>query len=375
MRLLIESFVRSIKFHKIIIFFLLLGIIASSFSFSVLLGYGRHRYYDALKSNTYTSLTLYFTSKKLEKEETETYIIAPYENKATSILLMAEKGDKIIIGWKGTQQNKWFPAADGRFFTEKEFSDGSYVAYVNDIEDKEQISEILTVDGKNYTIVGTGWVNPIAFARAAFAEKPHAAFGILPNENREIIIIPYTTFLDSYSPDTIVLDMSSGRGEFVPELSALSNVAKSIKENIPYITHVSLPVADSDEKKEEERKTFTSLGLLLSVLISFTIVSLFLEWFKMNKRQYQIYMICGLTRIKILILLFSEWFIYVIIGCFFGFFIHWLSVPFLGFFNIGYLPEMREMITVITAIFFVTSLFSLPHVIKLIKGGTKKGAE
>lgn len=125
---------------------------------------------------------------------------------------------------------------------------------------------------------------------------------------------------------------------------------------------VTMPSESSDQYLQAEKAKRSAVGALFAVIIGVSVLGLMLEWLKLNRKQYYVYLICGATRRQTIGLILLEWFLYLLAGACLAVAIHAALLPWMKIVGAGHLPEWRDMAFFCLLFYLISVLASLKKI-------------
>lgn len=372
--LLIFSIKKKFKSNLSTVLILIAGIVVSILCINVLIGYAKNQYVSERGTADYSSVTINVDSS-LGSQEFNTYaesITEQYKGKIDNALYIKELNDgTVLIGWQGYSPSHWFPTASSRFFNEEENANSEKVVYMsmNDCEykyddngnviDVKEIKykegETYTIDSEIYTIIGIGWYVPYNFYRVVSDES---VFNPFEDNNKKIIILPYSTFLEKYHPQLMLIQFND------VSYADLTNICDTL--NKTSIGIAMLPKYNSDNMLAEKKLQRAIVGGFLAIIAGFTIIQILSLWLSDNKKQYEIYRICGLSKIKAFFIVAVEWLICIVVGTIFAVIINCIAIKPLSMLDAGYLPDIGDIVLTMVVVYLATLLASSKKIEKIL---------
>lgn len=370
LRLIWDSFRRRIRQNKAMIAMLLCGLVVASFCISVMLGLAVGQYHLSTGGNIYATLTIEPGEDAAQgSPQVSQYAEEIAETGVDNMLCLTQLSDNhILIGWQGTGGSYWFPITSGSFFSEFDQQTNAQIAFISDSYQKDHMNEQeIRVRNHTYSIIGSGWIVPYNF-RAALSSQ--ADTQIFPdNEGDEyvepyITIIPFSFYTEEFEPSLILLHFNRAT------YSQLENYANALSAKFPD-SRVYLPDRNSDDLLTENQVLYGRLGMLLCAIASITIILLMSEWLALYRKELYVYHLCGMTKGKCLILIYSHWFILVAIGAVIAVALHYLAFPLLQYVNADYPPQTGIFLFSLVLFYILTVACSARNAAKQMKSGWK----
>lgn len=355
LKLYLLSLRQSMKSHKLLLSFILLGITAGMFCISMTLGSARGDYESSLNINYLTTITLSFNRDDPRRKEAFSQLDGSFRKELLNTLYLTKAQDgTLLIGWDGSGHTNWFPHGSGRFFRQSEVRAKEKVAYITSDEYAELAktgrTDSVTIDGSEYQIVGTGWISPFNLKYPISEASTQQLLQSEDNADYRFCIIPYSTFLETYVPELILVQFNH------VDYATLAARRTQLAQMFPD-AEVTMPSESSDQYLQVEKAKRSAVGTLFAVIIGVSVLGLMLEWLKLNRKQYYVYLICGATRRQMIGLILAEWFLYLLVGTCLAVAIHAALLPWLKPIGAGYLPEWGDM-AFFCLLFYICSILA-----------------
>lgn len=352
LNILLFSLLKKIKTDIITTSLILIGLITSLLCVSVLLGYAQTQYKNSRGINNYSTITI-----EPNKNYEVTSLLndlndyrAQCEGEIINILYLTRlHNDTIVIGWDGTEISRWFPTVSSRFFSEEEVNEAKnvvYVTYQEKIYDKNSSSvkyknyttgDTIILNHEKFKVIGTGWIEPFNIYGSISNYSTQTIISS-NDSNLAIRIIPYTTFYLKYSPDLILLQFAdSSYNELIRYCNEIDHM--NIGKSFP-------PAQNSDKKLADKKTEMFILSMLLVSICVITITQIMQQWLINEKKQILVYMLCGLPKIKVFILICAEWLIYILFSLFISLILNHYLLTILSHFGVEYLPNFWDMLLI-----------------------------
>lgn len=204
-----------------------------------------------------------------------------------------------IVGWKGTDFIRWEALEPGaRFFTIEEVNSSDRIAIMNVTSMGSRPNEMVIRD-HTYDIIEHG-----SFSTRVLLRKFPKKFEFHQDEYgiSGLLIIPYQTFfMDSYTPDAIVLDFKN---------AFTGKQKEAIDQLEEYFPKCNMFFVGSSTQTKEREAQFTQMLLIFAgmcILSGINIFTFFNGWIRKNGRRYHIYMLNGASKRYVYMMILMEW--------------------------------------------------------------------
>lgn len=362
--LLYLSIKRKIKTDLITTLLLIACLTSALFCISVLLGYAQNTYLSERGIN-YSSTVTVDSDMSLDNAE----IIADVEkinkqcgNKIANALYIAGSDDNVIvIGWYGNKISNWFPTTSSRFFTSEETAGCENVVYMPYVEHTyaddgsvsqqliRRIGETVILDGEKYKIIETGWITADTFISSISSRSSQQLFSEQSKRDAKIRIIPYSTFMKKYRPSLILLHFQDMSYEELTQCCEMITKDSSLGPAYP-------PDTDSGQMLRSEKAQELIIALFLTSLAGITIIQLMNQWLRNNRKQYMIYMICGLSELQTLALTAAEWFAVFTVGVCLAELLHLSLLKPFSYLGAGHMPALSDILITAALLYGLSTL-------------------
>ncbi|MBQ8813659.1 MAG: hypothetical protein IJZ85_04100 [Lachnospiraceae bacterium] len=364
------SLSRSIKAHWEMALFIVVSVAAALFCVNVLLGYAQTQYLTSTGINYYSTLTIVDQGEVSVLEKVRPFVEENMveENKEFQIsncLYFTVTEENIgVLGWYGDKQTRWFPHVSGTFFTEKQMKEAQNVIYLTsaeyiELEDKQW----LRMDGIDYKITGTGWINDRNFKIVISEESSQTLFVEKENENKKYStqleglayvyrVIPYTAYVDRYEPEMMFLQFDRITNR------QLMMVMEQLKNEFSQLD-ITMPAENSDEEREEQKRIYGNYGAMLACLVWLILITVVREWISVNRRGYRVFRICGAGRLQISVMIVLELGILFLSGMIVALLSQKLFLQVLAHLDVKDMPTMAEAIITMLSLYLLTCIVSV----------------
>lgn len=360
LKLYLLSLRQAIKSHKLLLSFILLGITAGMFCISMTLGSARGDYENSLNINYLTTVTVSFESEDASRADAFSQMESGFQGELLNVLSITKAQDgTLLVGWYGSAQTHWFPHVNGRFFRQSEVKAGERVAYITHDEYtglvKEGRTDTVQIDGLNYRIVGTGWISPFNLKYPISESSSQQLLQSEDNADYRFCIIPYSTFLKTYAPELILVQFDH------MDYQTLEARCAQLAQMFPD-AEVTMPSESSEHYLQAEKAKRSAIGALFAVIIGVSVLGLMMEWLKLNRKQYYVFLLCGATRRQTVGLILLEWFSYLLAGTCLAVGLHAAFLPWMDVFGAGYLPEWKDIVLFFLLFYGISVMASLKKI-------------
>ena len=158
-----SSFFRSGRTRRPVSIMLFLGLFVAVLCTSINLGYAYRQYVFTAGYSEYATLSLIPGEDVLaDLDGFADFLNKQYSDTLSNVLYLTQaEENQTLIGWQGTEGNRWFPYTGGRFFTEQEQLDGENVVFITrSYYAQSEIIESMEISGETYRVIGSGWIAP-----------------------------------------------------------------------------------------------------------------------------------------------------------------------------------------------------------------------
>lgn len=378
--LLYLSIKRKIKTDLITTLLLIACLTSALFCISVLLGYAQNTYLSERGIN-YSSTVTVDSDMSLDNAE----IIADVEkinkqcgNKIANALYIAGSDDNVIvIGWYGNKISNWFPTTSSRFFTSEETAGCENVVYMPYVEHTyaddgsvsqqliRRIGETVILDGEEYKIIETGWITADTFISSISSRSSQQLFSEQSKRDAKIRIIPYSTFMKKYRPSLILLHFQDMSYEELTQCCEMITKDSSLGPAYP-------PDTDSGQMLRSEKAQELIIALFLTSLAGITIIQLMNQWLRNNRKQYMIYMICGLSELQTLALTAAEWFAVFTVGVCLAELLHLSLLKPFSYLGAGHMPALSDILITAVLLYGLSTLIMAKQIKNLMRSASRE---
>ena len=368
---LLKDDLRSRKKAIIILFS---GIIVSMYCICSMLGTAVGEYRIVQNWNDYTSLIVN-PSTELPLDRTRiSENITRKNNKDIANIIYLTRGENgiYIIGWDGTEQNRWFPHSSGSFFTEEELQSGANLAYVSEGYQEYDRSEEIKIMDETYQVIGVGWMVSYNFtsmvpdeSRVRLFTEPtpydDGSSGKTREQYFKFIILPAVCYLRNFEPDQILIQINNADNKKLNEY-------KGKLEKVFPEAQVCLPKQTPEVELKEKTLLYIRRSLILSLIAGLTLFQLVIQWVRTSLREFSVYYLCGMTSKDILWMIYGRLLCYYLAGGIVAALLHRVTLPVLQFIYREEVPSYLLLAMMLGLIFLLISLVSFPVINKEVKG-------
>lgn len=362
-----NSLFRQGKTKRPVSIMLLIGLSVTILCISLMLGYTFGQYETTAGYTSYATLTVVPGSDiGANVVNFSTWMNEHCENAIANVLYISKTDEnEILIGWHGNTANRWFPYTSGRFFTEQEQLTGENVAFISDnyYAGAALIDEV-DINGEIYKVIGSGWIEKFNIQTAIAKDCPVNIFSTGPDETPYVKIIPYKQFAEHDEPDLILLhfDFASTKD--------LKKYAREI-ESVYSDTKIYFPNNNSDDVLTTQQISGVARALMICIIASITLIQLARLWGDTYKSELYVYHICGLNRLKCMLILLGHWTIYFSTASLAAIALHVLWFPFLAIVEADYSPRIGPLMIVLVSLYCITAIFSFREIRRSLYSGSK----
>ena len=375
-----------LKAHKLLFIILISGIIASFFTFEMMVGLVQYKIEKSKDFSMLNAFSIDFGAaiNDSDKKNIE-HILNDDENLRTALLVSVFDDKPMLVGWKGENDNRWFVLDEGRFFYQTEVSNKSNVVVVSaglyNEPDFDYKTSRFTIGNNEFQIIGIGILpaNGVLFIgqedlyqKYYLANKTNYYHAHEENEEDEQVvdyapidshiqteIIPFTTYQKlGYQPNIIRLEYRHDN---------LSTYNKKIDELLVLFPNSTIYAPQPPKQfysSEMMSKIIQAILLMIFALVN--IAALFVYWLAVNKHVHTIYSICGANKKDIFLLIAIEWGIIVIIAFLASFLLQIFIYPLIKALHISFEFSILQNAFILAGGYFLTMVFIAPQIIKNI---------
>lgn len=355
--------------YKAITILLVLGIIVCVYSISVMLGIAVGQYRLATSSNTYATVTVDVgTNTAADVERFSEYIEMISDGEIVNELFFTGLSDgDILIGWSGQEAQNWFPVMSGDFFTEEEQEKGADMAFVSSsIKDKIGEKDSVSVGNREYLIKGVGWIIPWSFQVAISASSQTRVIREDATEfDTDFIILPFNRYKREFKPQQVLIQFKNA------SYSDLQEYVTTLEQKFTDCS-VYMPDINSDEVLCENQKRYGLIAVILCVIAGVTVVRLMSEWISLYKKEVYVLWLCGMSRIKCLLMIYGHWALYYVWGSLIAVMLHYASFPVLKHIYGDSLPVYSTILIILSLMFILTIICTVGSMKKIMNSTMKE---
>ncbi len=356
-RLLFIKIKSSITASKLLSAVIVISIVASMFCINVMLGYSEELYRESYDASWYSTICV-TNMDASECEAINDYITSVKQYKIGSSLAFSQADDVIVIGWNGTDTpERWFPTMSGRFFTDAELSEAVNLAYISkDLHESNQQKTHIIVNGLDYETIGYGWIVGANFTSAIGNSSSQS---VVENKNPNLyMIIPHLTYVQNgYTPSMLLIHINE------ITYDQLNGLIRDLQVEFPSVEFTQSD-NNSDAMRASEKLAYVPCGIILALIICISLIQIFTAWFDETKDIVNAYIVCGMSRKKMIAIMLLEILTFVIAGEAFALLIQWLLLPLLSYMGASYMPSMADIIVTTIFAYIMLVLFMYKRIVK-----------
>ena len=359
--LFVSSLFRHTKETKTVSALLLVGLYIAVLCMSMMLGNAMAQYETTAGRSEYATLT--FDPGVSILNDMESFLKKMevlYGDTLSNILLLSTcSDDTILIGWEGTEGQRWFPFTMGRFFTKEELLEGELTAFVSDsYVQSGNNPDVVPIHDMSFQIIGTGWIDEYNIRSGISSEVAGELFGTY-DPSRKFLIVPAKLYFAKEIPELICIHFDyASRADLI-------EYQKSLEGNYPD-SSIYLPDLNSNKELISENIKGIVLATTLGVIACITIIQLMSQWIQFYRKEMIVYHTSGLTRAKCTLLLWGHWTVFFVIASCLAIMTHFISLSFLSIVEANYMPAVPSLLIVLGAIYILTLLFSYKFIMGVL---------
>ena len=363
-RLFFIKFKHSVLSVRFLSLFVLLSIAASLFCINVMLGYAEDLYQSAYDASWFSTICI--TGMEGECDQITKCISDTYQYEIGSTLSFSEAEDVIVVGWDGNDvPARWFPEMSGDFFSAEQLGDSENIAYLSqDLFEENEQKKYISVKGTEYEVIGYGWIVGYNF-NAAIGESSSQTIIDDSDDCNRFMVIPHLTYKkQGYVPQMVLLH--------IQEISYKQLVAlvEDLKEEFPNVEFTQSD-NNSDAMRTGEKLKYVPFGIILALIVGISLIQVFAVWFEETGSIARTYIICGMSRKKMMVLMLFEILFFILSGEGVALLIQWSVIPFLSHIGVSCMPGVPDVIVTLTASFLILAVVMLKKIMKnagIVKG-------
>ncbi|MCD8056054.1 MAG: hypothetical protein LUE25_04985 [Clostridiales bacterium] len=324
--------------HKFLTVIIILSIAASFFCVNSMLGCAEDSYRSSYDATIFTTLCVSGHSDA-DIDQMRSFISDECGYAVGSTLSFAKCDDFYLIGFDGTDASeKWFTCLSGSFFTDDaafSLSDNVYLSF--ELSSYIDDSDTFTIDGHTYNVIGYGGIVSVNF-RAAMGDIYSSFFtdGNIYSDN--IYVISENSFNKyGYNADVVLIHIN---GVSYKQLEALLS---DLESRFPAV-QITIPSYNSDQYRLDEKLSTVPVSAFFVILIGASLLSMAYVWLDETKDISHIYIICGLSRAKTVIISVAELLFLTFLGEALALIVQYLALPWLSLLGAGYMPGLQDII-------------------------------
>ena len=359
--LFVSSLVRHTKETKTVSALLLVGLYIAVLCMSMMLGNAMAQYETTAGRSEYATLTIDPGNSILN--DIESFLgkmDSLYGDTLSNILLLSTySDDTILIGWEGTEGQRWFPFTMGRFFTKEELLRGELIAFVSDsYVQSGHNPDVVSINDMEHQIVGTGWIDEYNIRSGISSEVAGELFGNY-DPSRQFLVVPSKAYFLKEIPDLICIHFDyASRSDLEEYQKLLSGTYLD--------SSIYLPDLNSNEELVSENIKGIVLATTLGIIACITIIQLMSQWIQFYRKELLVYHTSGLTRTKCTLLLWGHWTVFFVIASSLAIMTHFLSLSFLSIVEANYMPAVIPLLIVLGVIYILTIFYSYKFIMGVL---------
>lgn len=359
-RLLYYKLKHSLFSVKLLSIIIMLSITASLFCINVMFSYAEDLYLSSYDASWYSTICISNIDYDKYAEISE-YIEKNQNYSIGSSLLFSKTNNAIVIGWDGSDPpGRWFPEMGGRFFNETELSQSQNIAYISrKLYESNSQKPYITIDDVEYEIIGYGWILGRNFEQGIGAKSSQTIINA-SETSQSYIIIPHLTYkTHEYRTDMILVHINE------ITYSQLSVLVKNLQNEFVGIEFVQSD-NNSNAMRTIEKLKYVPCGIVLAIMICISLIQMFDIWFEETKNIVYSYIVCGVSRKKMLVIMLLEILFFTSIGMGFALILQRLLLPFLTYLGVSCMPNFTDIIATLIAAFLLLTLLLYKRMLKNI---------
>ena len=245
------------------------------------------------------------------------------------------------------------------------------IIYLSDYEAQNvPLESLYELDGKEYRMVGYGFIVPANFTRIISRSSPQRVFdyptqavyvGISDEDtSRWFRVIPYDAFREAYEPDLVLIhfpDLNYGQ---------MLRMTDRLAKMYPSST-VTPPTANANERFQQAMGRMRLYIPLYVVLSEITVVLAICELYRRLRAESYIIRACGVSRRKLKRYLSTEIVLLYILGTGIALLLQICLKGFLSGLGVSVLPTVMEITAIALISCILSILLSLPGLIKSLQ--------
>ncbi|MCD7783740.1 MAG: hypothetical protein LUI15_07645 [Firmicutes bacterium] len=342
-KLLFYKIKHTVTAHKFLTLIITLSITASFFCVNTLFGYAEDLYRSGYDSTWYSTICVR-SPEDVDLDEVKALITDEYGFEIGSALCFTKLEDEniFLIGFEGTDRgSQWFPEISGTFFTDDEelfLSDNAYLS--QSVCSSIGYDDKIVIDGAAFNVIGYGWIISLNFSYS-MGDELYSSFFSSENSSyeteKDFAVIPETSYEKyGYKPELVLIHVNDAT------YKQLEGIVSSLRRIFPD-AGLTVPEYNSDNYKIDTKLGMMPIGAVFVVLIGTSLVSLLYAWLDDTRRISHIYVICGISKAKIMIISQIELLLFVLLGEALALLIQYISLPWLSYLGDAYMPEASDV--------------------------------
>lgn len=358
---------KQISIHKYASFLLLCGVVVCIYCISVMFGVSNGLYELENSHNINATITVDVgVETKNNIDKINEYVYKMSKKGVLNVIYFTKVSEKqILIGWDGTEAGRWFPITTGSFFDAKMQENAQNVAFVSDSWMVKYNKNEIEIDGENFKIIGSGWIVPWNFEAALskestinLFEEDYSEIKYSYDDDMEYVIIPYKCYKEKYLPEQIFIHLRCvTNSQLIKYVNELSDEFSD--------SHFCMPDNNTDEIFVENQIRYGKIAVVLCLMAGITVIRVMYEWINFYQKDIDILRLCGMTRLKGLMIIYGHWSIYYVIGVVIALFLHYKTFPLLSLIYLDAFPDFYTLIIALAVVYTVSVLCTLKQTLKM----------
>ena len=348
---------------------LLFSIVIALFCVNVVFGFAESTYRVGSAAVDYTTITIAGMDSETRHKDMMAELKSYDPSAALYVCRSADHA--VLVGFDGTDgPGYWWPHMAGDFVNDTNVEGYPHVVYLTDFEaERVAIGSSFDLDGKDYRIIGYGWIAPANFMRLISRSSPQTVFdfyqggssyeGPLDDVSHCFRIIPYEAFWESYEPDLILLHFPKmNYGQMLKMTDRLS-------EMFPNST-VTPPTQSSNGLREHSLLLMRRYIPLYLVLTQITVVLVIYEFYRKLHAELLILRTYGMSKRRLRWQIIGEIVLLYILAEAIALLLQRMLREPLTELNAAVLPTVQEAALGFAALLVISLLLSLPGLWKTL---------
>ena len=126
-----------------------------------------------------------------------------------------------------------------------------------------------------------------------------------------------------------------------------------------------MPDNNTDEIFVENQIRYGKIAAVLCLMAGITVIRVMYEWINFYQKDIDILRLCGMTRLKGLMIIYGHWSIYYVIGVVIALFLHYKTFPLLSLIYLDAFPNFYTLIIALAVVYMVSVLCTLKQTLKM----------